>query len=202
MIALLKGTIAEKHPDHVVVDVGGVGYRVFVSLMTYYGLGNEGDRVNLSIYTHVREDQIHLFGFADASERRMFNLLNCVTGIGPKLALNILSGKPVRDLAAAIFQEAHNELTKIPGLGKKTAQRLVLELKDKVEELAKGGPLLSDAPVRFNTIEEDVLSALTNLGYNPKVAQAALTKVKVGQPDCAGVEELLRESLKTLGKGK
>jgi holliday junction DNA helicase RuvA len=201
MIASLKGVLAEKHPDHLVIDVGGVGYRVFVSLPTYYRTGQIGNEISLSIYTHVRDDAIHLYGFSSHTEKRMYFLLNSVTGIGPKLALNILSGMETPSLAQAISQGAHGELSRVPGVGKKTAERMVLELREKVADLI-GGAEQTELPGPFDEDEKDVLSALANLGYPAKQAEAAMVRVKKNQPDVTGVEPLLREALRILSKAK
>ena len=203
MIAKLFGIIAEKHPDHLVVDVNGVGYRVFISAATFYKLGDQGSEVELSIYTNVRDDAIQLFGFHSSFERRMFNYLISVSGIGPKLAQNILSGMEAPALAEAIARGALAELTRIPGLGKKIAQRLLVELRDKVSELAAETDKDVAAPlVAFDQDDNDVLSAMTNLGYPSHLAEQALSKVKKVKPDVSGVEALLRETLKTLSKVK
>src|SRR5574337_1230710 len=140
MIAQLAGALAYKSPEHLVVDVHGVGYQVFVSLNSFYRLPEPGSRVSLLIHTHVREDSIQLFGFADPGEKELFLLLLGVSGIGPQLALNILSGTPSQELQAALEAEDLVRLVAIPGIGKKTAERLIVELRDKVKVLSSARP--------------------------------------------------------------
>lgn len=203
MIARLTGELIEKERDRVVIDVQGVGYQVFVSLATFYKLGEPGFPATLAIHTHVRDDALWLFGFHDRAERNMFNLLISVSGIGPKLALNILSGMEVPALANAIGTAAYTDLTRISGLGKKTAERLVVELKDKVTELmARPDHPIAAPLIDFNAEDHDVISALTNLGYRLQLAEQALAKVKRTNPQLSGVEETLREVLKTLSRMK
>lgn len=203
MIARLSGTVIEKHPDHLILDVQGVGYHVFISVSTYYKIQDPGNPATLSIHTHVRDDAILLFGFFDTLERRMFNYLISVSGIGPKLALNILSGMEVSALAAAIGNADHAELVRIPGLGKKTAERLVVELRDKMTELMVDAAKNVPKPlIAFGHDDQDVLSALINLGYRQQLAEQAVSRVKKANPDLTGVEPLLRETLKALSKTK
>jgi holliday junction DNA helicase RuvA len=172
MIAHLRGTVFSKHPDRVIVDAGGVGYDVAISMPTFTSLPAEGATVALHIYTHVREEAIFLFGFSEINEKRLFEKLLAVSGIGPKLALTVLSGIVPERLVAAIRSQDHATLTRIPGIGKKTAERVVLELKDKLDELATA-PAGSTA----GAVGEDVLSAMVNLGYARPAAQKAIETV-------------------------
>lgn len=204
MIARLTGILAEKHPDNVILDVNGVGYRVFIPLTTFYKLGHTGSETTFSIHTQVREDAIHLFGFTDVIERKMFNLLIEVKGIGPKQALKLLSGMEAPALAQAIAAGSKTDLVKVPGLGKKTADRIILELRDKAaqlsaeEEIAEPGTPL----VAFDDEDNDVVSALVNLGYKSAQAEQALSRVKKENPEIKGVESLLRQALKSISKSK
>ena len=171
MIAHLRGRIASKSPNHVIVDVGGVGYEVTISIPTYSELPAQGAEVALHIYTHVREDALALFGFLHAGEKQLFEKLIGVSGIGPKLAITILSGMAAETMARAIRGNDVAALTRIPGIGKKTAERMVLELRDKVESLAAADQAAAPAAT---PVEEDVLSALVNLGYQRTAAEKAV----------------------------
>jgi Holliday junction DNA helicase RuvA len=169
VIAHLRGRLISKHPNQAVVEAAGVGYDVTISVPTFSELPNEGAEVALHIHTHVREDAIALFGFLHPDEKRLFERLIQVSGIGPKLAITILSGMSAADMVAAIKGNDVGRLTRIPGIGKKTAERMVLELRDKLQAW--------DAePVRaaVSAVEEDVLSALVNLGYNRAAAERAV----------------------------
>ncbi len=196
MIALLRGTLAYKSSDHVIIDVGGVGYRLFIPLSTFYSLPETGD-VSLFTHTHVREDAILLYGFLSMEEKELFGILISISGIGPKLAVNILSHIPAKDLKRAIASGDIKRLSSLPGIGKKTAERLVLELKDKV------GPI-HDLPeadeVQSNTsggdISNDVISALINLGYKENQARKVLESMELA-PDLT-MEEALKGALKVL----
>lgn len=200
MIALLTGQIAHKSPDHLIVDVHGVGYRVMIPFSTYYELPEEGS-VTLHIHTSVREDAIQLFGFRTRTEKSFFQLLISVSGIGPKLARDILSNIQPPQLAAALIQGDLHKLSAIPGIGKKTAERLVLELKDKAAKLDTGTVAAVEAVGRTlpgSRVLDDVSSALQNLGYK----EAQVRKV-LAELDCAGnstVEEVLKQALKILMK--
>jgi len=187
MIGTLRGTLQVKSPSEIIVDVSGVGYRVMVPLNTLSELPALGEKVFLYIYTHVREDAIHLFGFTSEEQKRVFMTLLGITGIGPKVALNVISGISHDDFLRAVESEDVALLTKVPGLGKKTAHRIVLELKGKL-------PQLGEAPV--DRVFGDTLSALVNLGYRKSDAQEALEMArKKGYNE---IEPLLRESLKIL----
>ncbi|MDX2151277.1 MAG: Holliday junction branch migration protein RuvA [Bryobacteraceae bacterium] len=180
MIAFLRGTLLEKSPNQVVVEAGGVGYDVTVPISTFSALPGAGTEVRLRIHTHVREDALSLFGFATADEKAVFEKLIAVSGIGPKLAVTVLSGLAVTDLVAAIRAGEVARLVRIPGVGKKTAERMVLELRDKLDAVAAGAGTVAAAPApsAFSSIEHDVLSALINLGCQRPAAEAAVKKAK------------------------
>lgn len=197
MIALLSGRLAYKSIDHVIVDVGGVGYRLLVPLSTFYALPNEGE-VRLHVHTHVREDAILLYGFLTTGEKEMFGLLISVSGVGPKLAGNILSHISADELRQALAAGDVKRLSALPGIGKKTAERLVLELKEKAGRTASA--LAHDAPAGTPAPPadplEDILSALVNLGYKENHARKVLEAMEIlpGAP----FEEILRGALKIL----
>ena len=195
MIAHLTGTLLEKHVQRLVVDVAGVGYDVQVPLSTFYAVGDPGATVRLRIHTHVREDAIALFGFLTAAERQWFDRLINVNGIGPKLALAVLSGIDTVDLASAIRQNDLARLTKIPGVGRKTAERLVVEIKDRLPHADAAGPV--DAPAPGDDVRTDLLSALANLGYQSSPAGKAVDAV-LRATDDRGFESLLRQALQRL----
>jgi len=199
MIALLTGKIAYKSPEYIILDVNGVGYRVQIPFSTYYELPDGGAEISLNIYTHVKEDAISLYGFRTADEKLFFQLLISVSGIGPKLGKDILSNIQVNELAAAITRGDLARLSAVPGIGKKTAERLVLELKDKVAKLdlaaaATGG----EQALPSAGIEEDVASALINLGYKEAVVKKALAELRVSPDD--SMEQVLKQALKALMK--
>ena len=173
MIAHLRGQILSKTPNAVVVDCSGVGYELAISVATYTELRGVGAEARLHVHTHVREDAFLLFGFHELAEKRLFEKLLTISGIGPKLAITVLSGISAERLVGAIRGGDHATLTKIPGIGKKTAERVVLELKDKLDDMAGFVPA-SDAPPSLGAVAEDVLSALVNLGYPRAVAQKAV----------------------------
>ena len=186
MIGHLRGTVLEKRPAEVIVDTGGVGYQVQIPISTYTALPDRGATVALRIYTHVREDTLALFGFATPEEKQLFEQLISISGIGPKLAITVLSGLAAPDLVAAIRNGDVAQLVRIPGVGKKTAERIVLELKDKVAAMDGAGksPAAVEPVPAFNALERDVLSALQNLGCTRPVAEEAVRKVKQrGAPD-------------------
>ncbi len=195
MIALVRGTLLEKHPNQAIVEAGGVGYDLTIPVSTYTGLPEVGSEVRLRVHTHVREDALALFGFLTQDEKVMFEKLIGVTGIGPKLAVTILSGLAAPDLITALRNGSVEQLVRIPGVGKKTAERMVLELKDKMVAVAAASA--SPAGPALNSVEEDVLSALLNLGSTRPNAEAAVRKAKA-----AGVpqqfEPLFRRSLEYL----
>ena len=196
MIAFLRGTLLEKHPNQAVVETGGVGYDVQIPVSTFSALGETGSEVKLRIHTHVREDALSLFGFATADEKTVFERLISVSGIGPSLAIKILSGLATGDLIASIRGGAVDQLVRIPGVGKKTAERMVLELKDKMEGLGGGAQLgRAEKPVStMSSLEQDVLSALQNLGCQRAAAEAAVRKARAsGVPE--EFEPLFRRAL-------
>lgn len=192
MIAHLRGRILSKTPQSAVVEAAGVGYEVFISIPTFTALPAEGQEVSLLIHTHVREDTLALFGFMTAPEKRLFEKLLGISGIGPKLAVTVLSGLPPERLIAAIHAQDHATLTRIPGVGKKTAERIVLELKDKLQDLA---PPPGTAGVA-TPVAEDVLSALVNLGYPRAIAQKGLEAAIARDPEAGNdFETLFRASM-------
>jgi holliday junction DNA helicase RuvA len=198
VIAHLRGRILEKHPNRLVVDVEGVGYEVFVPLSTFYGLGEPGSEIALRIRTHVREDAFLLYGFATILEQDLFERLIGVSGIGPKVALAVLSGIEPPELVRAIERGDLARLTAIPGVGKKTSERIVLELKDRLPRVESPavGPGASLVP---SGLREDLLSALTNLGYHRPLAEKAVDSAVKAAP--AGTfEETLKRSLRELAK--
>jgi Holliday junction DNA helicase RuvA len=197
MIALLTGKIAHKSPEFIILDVNGVGYRVQIPFSTYYELPDTGALITLNIYTHVKEDSISLYGFRTIAEKKFFQVLISVSGIGPKLGKDILSNVQVNDLAAAIIRGDLARLSAVPGIGKKTAERLVLELKDKVQKMELAAPAGDEDRVPPEAgIEEDVASALINLGYKEAVVKKTLADMKI--PADVSMEELLKQALKAL----
>lgn len=175
MIAHLRGKLIARHPNQVIVDAMGVGYDITISVPTFSELPPAGGEVALHIHTHVREDQIALYGFLRPEEKHLFEKLISVSGIGPKLAITILSGMPTNEMTAAIRGNDVARLTKIPGIGRKTAERMVLELRDK---LAPAGTDQVDVVPSLSAVQEDVLSALMNLGYQRASAEKALSTVE------------------------
>ena len=191
MIAHLRGKLAQKDPARLVVDVNGVGYEVFIPLTTYTSLPAAGSEVSIDIHTHVREDMIALYGFSTRRERTIFEKLMTISGIGPKLAVTILSGGSVEDLVAAIKRADLARLTAIPGVGRKTGERIILELKDKLQDFTEAEPKSS--------VEVDVLSALENLGYNRAIAEGALRRAINGDRE-PPFDVLFKRSLQILTK--
>ena len=195
MIAQLRGRLLRKEPQEAVVDVGGVGYRVAIPLSTYYRIGEPGAEVTLLTHTHVREDALALFGFLTAAEQTLFERLIAISGVGPKLAVSILSGIEAPDLVAALRSSDVARLTRIPGVGKKTAERLVLELKDKVQGLAATEEAAPAGPP--SAAKEDLVSALVHLGYSRPEAERGVDRA-LEQNATGRFEDLLRLSLRTL----
>jgi Holliday junction DNA helicase RuvA len=194
MIAHLRGTVLEKHPNQVVVDVGGVGYDVTIPVSAFSSLPDKGSVVQLFIHTQVREDVLALYGFVSARDKALFEKLITVSGIGPKLAITALSGLSSEDLASAIRSGSLEQLVRIPGVGKKTAERMVLELRDKLDLI--GTAAQASAPKSaFNATEEDVISALMNFGATRAAGEAALTKAR-SATESNGFDELFRRALK------
>ena len=207
MIAHLSGTLLSKQATSVILDVAGVGYEVTIPLSTFYDLEDLGSLVQLRIYTHVREDALQLFGFKTARERELFMRLISVSGIGPKLGITLLSGMSADEMIASIRTNNLARLTLIPGVGRKTAERLVVELREKVAALSS--PELEEelgakAEVRTvpteDSVRADALSALLNLGYQRTAAEKAIDST-VGEGDDISVESVLRRSLRKLARG-
>ena len=202
MIALLTGRLAFKAPNSLILDVHGVGYEVYIPLSTYYGLPNISENTSLSVHTHVREDAIQLFGFLTSQEKDAFVLLISVSGFGPKLGLSVLSALAVSDLVSAIQSGDVEKLTTVPGIGHKSASRLVLELKDKVGKLHPSLAPASDLPRHeHDATFDDALSALVNLGYRPQDAKDVLKHVKKSHVESIALKDMIRESLKELARG-
>ncbi|OGQ37562.1 MAG: Holliday junction DNA helicase RuvA [Deltaproteobacteria bacterium RIFCSPLOWO2_01_FULL_42_9] len=199
MIAHIKGKIIHKSPESVIVDVGGVGYEVHIPLSTYYKLPDVEEYVSLNTHTHIREDAMQLYGFFTQREKEIFQMLIAVSGVGPKLARNILSGIPADDLVTAVSSSDIASLKAIPGIGGKTAERLIVELKDKMTVINRS----QESGVRsqeYDVMSRDVLSALVNLGYKWALAEKAIEKVRKTNTG-AVFEVLLKESLKALANG-
>jgi Holliday junction DNA helicase RuvA len=198
VIAHLRGTILEKQPNRVVVDVGGVGYDVAVPLSTFYGLVDPGGEVSLRVHTHVREDAISLFGFATALELDLFERLIGISGIGPKVGLAVLSGIEPRELIGAIERGDLARLTAIPGVGKKTSERIVLELKDRLPKAHVVAAVAGAAEP--SVLRDDLLSALINLGYHRPLAEKAVDAALKTSGRDAGFERTLKQALRELAK--
>ena len=192
MIAKVRGILDHKAPGEVIVDVGGVGYQLFTALSVFYRLPEVGEPVTLLVYTHVREDTLQLFGFFDPVEKQAFVLLTGVSGIGPRLALNILSGMAAEELLGALRDGDVARLVSIPGVGKRLADRMIVELRDKIDTLPEAAPEAAAAP----GIRGDALSALVNLGYRRADAERAVRQV-LGQ-GAAELETVLKEALRLL----
>ena len=194
MIAHLRGLLLSKSPNAVVVDCNGVGYELAISVSTFTELGAEGSVVKLHVHTHVREDALALFGFAELTEKRLFEKLLTISGIGPKLAITVLSGISAERLVGAIRSGDHATLTKIPGIGKKTAERVVLELKDKLDDMVGSVPETGAKP-SLGAVADDVLSALVNLGYPRPVAQKAVETAAKDTSVASDFEQLFRAAM-------
>jgi len=202
MIARLTGMLLSKSPQSVIIDAAGVGYQAFVPLSTFYQLPDEMEKVSLHVYTHVREDTLQLFGFQTELEKKTFLLLISVSGIGPKLALNILSGIGFEDLLGAIVMADPERIAAVPGVGKKTSQRITLELRDKASLLSEDIDLRprERIEIRHKEIFDDALSALSNLGYSSRDAKRALEHVLRTDAE-VNLEALLKEALRRLARG-
>ncbi len=202
MIAFLTGRLAFKAPTHLTLDVQGVGYEVFIPLSTYYALPGLDEVTALNIHTHLREDAIQLFGFLSQAEKDSFLLLTTVSGIGPKLALSVLSSLSITDLVSAIQSEDVDKLSTVPGIGKKSAGRITLELKDKVAKIHVPGVHLAVTDKSdLGGPYEDALSALVNLGYRSQDVKEALKRVSKMTAGPVVLKELIREGLKELARG-
>ena len=199
MIALLSGQLAHRSPEQIIIDVSGVGYRLQIPLSTFYALPEEG-KVQLQVHTHVKEDAINLFGFSSTAEKDLFILLISVSGVGPKLAITILSHIPTGDLALALSQGDIPRLIAIPGIGKKSAERLILELQDKATAYAISANISSHQGKISNTegYHQDALSALVNLGYKETLAKRSLNNLQL--PPESPLEDILKAALQILLK--
>jgi len=202
VIAHLRGSILEKHPNRIVIDVNGVGYDVFVPLSTFYGLGEPGATIALRVHTHVREDALVLYGFATLLEQELFERLIGVSGIGPKVGLAVLSGIEPQELIRAIERGDLARLTAIPGVGRKTSERIVLELKDRLPRVPAAVTAAGVGASQPSVPRDDVVSALANLGYHrPLAEKAADAAIKtLGSTSDAGFERLLKQALRELAK--
>lgn len=203
MIAFLTGKLIEKSANSVIVDVGGVGYEVAIPLSTFYEIGEVGETVELRVYTNVREDAIQLFGFKTQREKELYLKLISVQGVGAKSGITMLSGMSADEIVAALRTENLAKLTSIPGVGRKTAERLVIELRDKVGELSAGvsagASMSAAAEVGSEGVYDDALSALVNLGYQKNAAEKALQQVRKDGVE-PNVQKLLRAALQRLAK--
>ena len=198
MIAHIRGRLLSKTPNQAIVECAGIGYDVTISVTTFSALPNEGADVALHIHTHVREDQLALFGFSETQEKRLFEKLLTISGIGPKLAITVLSGIDASRLVTAIRSGDHATLTRIPGIGKKTAERVVLELKDKLDDLAVSIPTTAGGSHQgvAGQAGDDALSALVNLGYARPIAQKAIETAIAKDPEAArDFETLFRAAM-------
>lgn len=200
MIAYLEGLLSFKSAESAIVLAGGVGYEVMIPLSTFYSLPEKGEIVELHVKTVLREDSLQLFGFFSLAEKETFLLLNSVSKVGPRLALNILSGITPAELVSAITQRDVARLNSVPGVGTKTAERLIMELKDKVAKMAVVHDELAPAPMVFDQDDQDVISALLNLGYRQTEAEKAIAAARHEGGDDAPLSELIRLSLKRLQK--
>jgi len=201
MIAHISGTLLSKTPQSIIVDTAGVGYQIFIPLSTFYQLPEEQETVSLHVYTHVREDMLQLFGFQTETEKEIFLLLISVSGIGPRLALNILSGIGLEDLLNAIVSADSERIAAVPGVGKKTSQRITLELREKASYLSEGTGIQPQEKVQIQNKEifDDALSALINLGYPSKSARSALENVLRNHTEI-NLDTLLKQVLRNLAR--
>ena len=200
MIAKLTGELIAKAPSHIILDVHGVGYEVLIPLSTYFALPELQAFLSLNVFTHVREDAMQLFGFLTVSEKNAFVMLTRITGVGGKLALSMLSTLSVSDLIAAIQTNDEDKLSSVPGIGKKSASRIILELKDKVAYLEDSDSILPVKPILPAQIQDDAISALVNLGYRPRDVKDIITKICRDQTTPLLLDDLIREALKQLSK--
>ncbi len=198
MIAHLTGKLTHKSPDHIVVDVNGVGYQVFVPLSTFYALPDVGREVSLNIHTHLREAALKLFGFYTEEELRIFEQLITINKVGPKLAVTILSGMPPADLLSAINSSDVGKLNTIPGIGRKMAERLTLEMRDKLADISREFAAKTEGSVPHNGLFDDALSALVNLGYKKNEVEKTLKSVYSQGKQEVSLENLIKKSLNLL----
>jgi Holliday junction DNA helicase RuvA len=197
MIAFLRGRVLDKFPNRIILDVSGVGYEVHVPLSTYYEIGEAGSDVSLRVHTHVREDSLQLFGFLTPLEQLLFERLIGISGIGPKLAVSVLSGIDSRELVVAVQRADVARLTRIPGVGKKTAERIVLELKDRLKDVAPAPEAEGAQPSTGDRLRNDLISALENLGYHRPLAEKAVDASHKSDGG-ATFEDALRSALREL----
>ena len=202
MIAALTGRLAAKASSHITLDVQGVGYEVFIPLSTFYALPDLNESTSVKIYTHLRDDAIQLFGFLTAQEKEVFILLTGISGIGPKLALSVLSALSVPDLIGAVQAGDVEKLATVPGIGKKSAGRIALELKDKVARLHPAAIPTSDVTSGpTDRLQEDALSALVNLGYRATEVKEVLKRLAYAQSRPMTLSDLIRDALKDMARG-
>ena len=202
MIAALTGRLAAKAPSHLTLEVQGVGYEVFIPLSTFYALPDLNESTSLRIHTHLREDAIQLFGFLTSLEKEAFVLLNGISGIGPKLALSVLSTLSVPDLVSAVTAGDLDKLASVPGIGKKSAGRIALELKDKAERLHPATARTPETPAgRTDRLQDDALSALVNLGYRAADVRDVLRSLARSRPEPILLQDMIKEALKDLARG-
>src|SRR5262245_53630489 len=197
MIAVLRGRVLDKHPNRIVIDVNGVGYELYVPLSTYYDVGEPGTEITLRVHTHVREDALQLYGFLTTLEQQLFERLIAVNGIGPNLAVAVLSGIASDELVSAIQRADVARLTRIPGIGKKTAERVVLELKDRLADVAHPAAADGSARPSIDHARDDLVSALENLGYHRPLAEKAVDAVRA-RDGSASFEDALKGALREL----
>jgi holliday junction DNA helicase RuvA len=197
MIAFLRGRVFDKHPNRIIVDVAGVGYEVHVPLSTYYDVGDAGAEIALHVHTHVREDALQLYGFLTSLEQVLFERLIAISGIGPKLAIAVLSGIDSGELVTSVQRGDVARLTSIPGIGKKTAERIVLELKDRLRDVGAVNTNGAEQKTTGDQLRDDLLSALENLGYHRPLAEKAVDAVRA-RDDAAGFEAALKGALREL----
>ena len=197
MIAFLRGRVLDKHPNRIVMDVNGVGYELYVPLSTYYDVGEVGADLALRVHTHVREDALQLFGFLTALEQQLFERLIAISGIGPKLAIAVLSGIESRELVASVRRADVARLTRIPGIGKKTAERIVLELKDRLADIASADAGATMEAASVDRLRDDLVSALENLGYHRPLAEKAADAARA-RDGSAAFEDALKSALREL----
>lgn len=200
MIAYLKGIIHDKSPDQVIVDVRDVGYLLEISNQTYDELPATGDEVELLVYHHVTDNDQRLFGFANQNEKDLFELLITVKGVGPKLGLTILSGLPAREITGAIVQEDKSALSKIKGIGKKTAQRMILELKDKISEMVDATYSPDGTTSISSNVKEEAVSALQSLGFKKRDAEESIELAAKGEDFDGDVQKLVKKALSQMDK--
>jgi holliday junction DNA helicase RuvA len=197
MIAFLRGRVLDKHPNRIVIDVNGVGYELYVPLSTYYDVGDEGSEISLRVHTHVREDALQLYGFLTLLEQQLFERLIAISGIGPKLAVAVLSGIDSHEFVASIQRADVARLTRIPGIGKKTAERIVLELKDRLADVAASSSAVAGEQPQMDRLRDDLVSALENLGYHRPLAEKAVDAVHA-RGGSAPFEDALKGALREL----